>query len=127
MFLILICVSYIADVVKDATGVDMIEQTLNLYLGKKIIKKELIKTKNINCLSLRLGSSKTGYLKSIKFSDELKKYIYKKYLKNNTNSFVNKFTLGKNSLGNIFLKFRTLNQMVKIMKNINKYINIIVK
>lgn len=118
---------YIAELVKDSTGVDMIQQTLNLYLGIKISKKELIKSKNINCASLRFGASKKGYLKKINFSEKLKKLIYKKYLSKNTNDFVKKFLLGKDSLGNIFLKFKNFNQMMSIMKDFNKHINIIVK
>lgn len=118
---------YIAEVVKKSTGVDMIEQTLKLYLGKKILKKELIKSRNINCASLRIGASKNGYLKKIIFSKKLKKVIYKIYFSKKTGDFVKKFILGKDSIGNIFLKFKNFNYMVKIMKNLKENINIIVK
>ena len=118
---------YIAEVVKDATGVDMIEQTLNLYLGLKIHRKKLIKSKNISCASLRIGAPKSGYLKNIEFSNELKKLIYKKYLIKKKNDFVKKFNIGNNSLGNIFFRFKNFNQMIRIMNSINKYIKVIIR
>lgn len=117
---------YIAEVVKVSTGVDMIQQTLNLYLGIKIFKKDLIKSKNVNCASLRLGASKKGFLKKIYFSKKLKKLIYKKYLLKKKNDIVKKFFLGKESLGNVFLKFKNSNQMKNIMKDFNQHIKIIV-
>ena len=117
---------YIAEVVKKATGVDMIQQTLNLYLGIKILKKDLLKFKNENCASLRLGASKKGFLKKIYFSKKIKKLIYKKYLLKKRNDVVQKFVLGKESLGNIFLKFKNFNQMKNIMNDFNQYINIVV-
>ena len=118
---------YIAEVVKKSTGVDMIEQTIKLYLGKKIFKKDLIKSRNTNCASLRIGASKNGYLKKIIFSKKLKKTIYKIYFSKKTGDFVKKFILGKHAIGNIFLKFKNFDYMIEIMKNFEKKIKIIVK
>lgn len=118
---------YIDDVVKYATGVDMIEQTINLCLGKKIIKRNLIKKKNLNCASFRIGASKNGYLNKLNFSKELKKTIYKKYIKKKRGDLVYKFINGKNSLGNIFMKFKNFNNMIKVLNNINEHIEVNIK
>ena len=118
---------YIAEVIKKSTGVDMIEQTIKLYLGKKIFKKDLIKSRNTNCASLRIGATKNGYLEKITFSKKLKKIIYKIYFSKKTGDFVKKFILGKDAIGNIFLKFKNFDYMIKIMKNFEKDIKIIVK
>lgn len=118
---------YIAEVVKKSTGVDMNAQTLKLYLGKKVFKKDLIKSRIINCASLRIGASKNGYLKKIIFSKQLKNLIYKMYFSKKKNEYVKKFILGKESIGNIFLKFQNFNYMNEFMKNFIKHIKIIVK
>ncbi len=118
---------FIPDVVKDASGVNMIEQTLNLHLGKKILKKDLIKSKNNFCATLRVGSQKNGIFKRVIFSKELNNHIYKKIIHVKKNTLVKKFISGRNSLGNIFLRFKTSLQMRKNMESINKNIKVILK
>ena len=58
-----------------------------------------------------------GYLEKITFSKKLKKIIYKIYFSKKTGDFVKKFILGKDAIGNIFLKFKNFDYMIKIMKN----------
>lgn len=107
------------------TGVDLVEATVEVALGK-------IDELKVGC-SLPLDSyfstyiihsSKAGRLKNIIFSKDIQENIIDKIIFKEVNEKVEIFDNSSKAMGIIFLKYKSLEELNFKMKNMNKFIEI---
>jgi biotin carboxylase len=119
--------NFIPQVTRYATGVDMIEYTIKAAMGE-------------NCSGIRMveqcgywsyyaiHSSKTGILKEIKIDEKVKKNnIIESHFNYNISDNVPSFTGSNGSIGILIMKFDSMNEMIEMMDNSNKWIKVIVE
>ena len=106
-------------------GVDVVEMAVLVAMGEKIEEKI---NKGIPFYATHnLHTSQNGKYKTIEFSDELEKKIIKKCLYNKAGDEVYYFDNAAKALGIIFMKFKSQEEMTRILANINKYYSVVVE
>ena len=113
----------IPDLLKIATGVDLISATVEAALGNSI---------NINTISNKEGfystyilhSSKKGKLKDIVFKNDIENNIIDKVIYKEIDSDIEVFDGANKALGIIFLKFDSLEELKYKMDHMNQFIDI---
>ena len=116
---------YIPELIKLSTGVDLIMCTVEASLGHKIEVKNFKKNKIKYYSTYRINSKQKGILKKILISSGIKKNIIKKDIFYKKGHRINKFDLGKDSIGNLILNFKTQKEMQKKMNNMDENIKVI--
>lgn len=116
----------ISQVIKYATGVDMIEYTIKAAMGEDI--SDLQMTSPDGFWSCYMIHSKTaGILKEVYFSDDFRKNNVVEYeIFYNIGDSVDAFNGSNGTLGVMILKFSTQEEMIEKMDNMDDYINVIV-
>jgi biotin carboxylase len=116
----------IPDFLQIITGVDLIAATIETALGnneislKHFICEGFFATHNIH-------SSKDGIFRGIKIRKETEKNIIKKVIYKKNGDKVEYFDGANKAIGIIFLKFDSMNMMLKMMDNPEKWIEVIVE
>lgn len=106
-------------------GVDVVEMAVLVAMGEKIEEKI---NKGIPFYATHnLHTSQNGKYKTIEFSDELENKIIKKCLYKKAGDEVYYFDNAAKALGIIFMKFKSQEEMTRILANINKYYSVVVK
>lgn len=116
---------YIPELIKLSTGVDLIMCTVEASLGHKLKAKNFKKKKIKYYSTYRINSKKNGVFKKILISNNIKKNIIKKDIFYKIGHKINKFDLGKDSIGNLILNFKTQKEMQEKMNNMDKNIKVI--
>lgn len=119
--------NFIPQIIKYATGVDMIESTIKQAVGEEI--KEM-KVENYNgCYSYyAIHSSKSGILKEIKIQEKIKlRNILESHLNYKVGDKIPAFIGANGCLGILLMKFESLDEMLDLMDNAEKWIEVVVK
>lgn len=106
-------------------GVDVVEMAVLVAMGEKI--EEKINKGIAFYATHNLHTSQNGKYKTIEFSDELENKIIKKCLYKKAGDEVYYFDNAAKALGIIFMKFKSQEEMTRILANINKYYSVVVE
>jgi biotin carboxylase len=116
----------IPDMLKLATGVDLIQYTVNAALGLDCSSLKMEKPQG--CYSTYIvHATSSGVLKEIVFADEIRSNIvyYQGFVQ--PGSYVEKFDGSDRTLGAMILKFSSIDEMLGKIDNMGSYIQVITK
>ena len=119
--------NFIDPTIKYATGIDLAEYTIKASVGDYINNIEM---KDINSFYAfyNIHSTKKGILKKIEISDELKdNNMLELNIFKNIGDDVEDFYNGAQYIGNIIMKFSSQDEMCYKIKNMDKYIKVIIE
>jgi len=111
----------IPEVIKFATGVDLIAYAIDSAMGKDCSNLKMEETKGYFS-SYILHSQKDGIVKKIKISDEINKFIIQKNVLIKPGDEVKKFNGSNNTLGTFILKFDNQEEMLFYLDKMTDYI-----
>lgn len=116
----------IPEVIKYATGVDLIKYTVDSALGFDCSELEMKNTKGYySCYMVH--SLQNGVVKEIWYSNEIKNNIIEENIFVKQGDKVNKFDGSNHTLGTMIMKFESQNEMLEKMDNMEKYLKVIVE
>ena len=110
----------IPDELFEATGFDIFNATVRAALGEKI-QKHVSKLK-IPCATYMVSSAKSGVLKGVSFSEQLKPFIDAYYPDAKPGDTVEPFVNADKRVGVLMLRFESVSQRDEILKNIEENI-----
>jgi biotin carboxylase len=116
----------IPEVIKYATGVDMVKYTVDSALGMDCSSLSMVETKGYYS-SYILHALEDGEVENIWYSDEIKKNIIEENIFINIGDIVQKFNGSHTTLGTMIMKFDTRNEMLEKMDKMGKYLKVIIK
>ena len=116
----------IPEVIKYATGVDLVKYTVDSALGMDCSSLSMVEPTGFYS-SYILHALGDGEVEDIWYSDEIKKNIIEKNIFINIGDSVQKFNGSHTTLGTMIMKFDTRNEMLEKMDNMGKYLKVIIK
>ena len=117
--------NFIYQMMNMAYGISLEEISVKMALGEALgITNEF--SNGFFAYSL-FYSEKDGILDSIEISDELNKYIFKKFIFKKTGDTINKLTVLSDRIGVCLLKFSSFEKMTEITENFGNYYQINLK
>lgn len=118
--------NFIPQVIKYATNIDMVELSIKATMGEKI--ENLGQLPSSGYWSYyAMHSYKSGVLKDIVIDPVIKtENIIETHLNYKFGEIIPEFKGANGSLGILIMKFKSLNQMLNMMDNSHKWINIVV-
>lgn len=116
----------IPEVIKYATGVDLIKYTVDSALGLDCSDLEMKDTKGFYS-SYMLHSIKDGIVKDIWYSNEIKENIVEKMITVKVGDSVKKFDSSNETLGTMIMRFSSQEEMLEKMDNMENYLKVIVE
>lgn len=117
--------NYIPDVIKYATGIDLVETAVMTAMGEKIDVSQ-IDTKGFYSY-FAVHSLEDGILKAIEFSDEGLKHIVENHIVVKPGDEIKKFTGANTTLGCLIMKFDSMEQMLDMMDHSEKWCKVVLK
>lgn len=116
----------IPEVIKYATGVDLVKYTVDSALG---LDCSDLKMKEVDGFysSYMLHAIEDGIVKEIWYSDEIKKNIIEENIFIEIGDEVKKFDGSNHTLGTMIMKFDSQKEMLEKMDNMEKYLKVITK
>jgi biotin carboxylase len=119
--------NFIPQVIKYATGVDMIEYTIKAAMGEDCNDIKISEPKGYWSY-YAVHSLKSGILKEIKIKEEVKKNnIVESHMNYKIGDKVPAFVGANGSLGVLIMKFNSMEEMLDMMDNSEKWIKIVVE
>lgn len=119
--------NYIPDVIKYATGVDLVECSIKAAMGE-IIDVSLFGSPSGYYSYYAVHSSKNGVLDHIEISPEVKeKHIIENHIITRPGDKVNAFNGANTTLGVLLMRFDSLKQMLYMMDHSDEWIEIVLK
>lgn len=119
--------NFIPQVTRYATGVDMIDYTIRAAMGKDCSDIKMVEPKGYWSY-YAVHSSKSGVLKGIIIDGGVKaNHIVESYLNYKIGDQVPAFKGANGSIGILIMKFDSMEQMLDMMDNSDKWINVIVE
>lgn len=116
----------IPEVIKYATGVDLIKYTVDAALGLDCSDLKMEDTKDFySCYMLH--ALKDGIVQDIWYSDEIKNNIVEENIFIKKGDKVHKFDGSNHTLGTMIMKFDSQEEMLEKMDNMEKYLKVLVK
>ena len=116
----------IPEVIKYATGVDLVKYTVDSALGLDCSELTMKPTKGFYS-SYMLHAIEDGIVQEIWYSDEIKKNIIEENIFVKVGDKVKKFDGSHQTLGTMIMKFESNEEMLEKMDNMEKYLRVIVK
>lgn len=116
----------IPELIRYATGVDMIKYTVDAALGLDCSDLEMKGTEGFYSYYV-LHANQDGVVKDIFYSDEIKKNIIEENLFVEIGDNVKKFNGSNHTLGIMIMKFSTQEEMLEKMDNMEKYLKVVLK
>ena len=116
----------IPEVIKYATGVDLVKYTVDSALGLDCSELTMKPTKGFYS-SYMLHAIEDGIVQEIWYSDEIKKNIIEENIFVKVGDKVKKFDGSHETLGTMIMKFESNKEMIEKMDNMEKYLRVIVK
>ena len=113
----------LAEVLRYATGVDLITNALRAAVGMEVIEVEQ-KSYNGCWAEVILHSDKTGVFQKLWVAEDLKKNVYEEDLWIQPGDMVDVFSGANKSVGTLVLKFDTDEQLQTVMADIRRYVKI---
>ncbi|NFE95396.1 ATP-grasp domain-containing protein [Clostridium botulinum] len=119
--------NYIPQVIKYATGIDMVKYTIKSAIGEACNNIEMGNEKGYWSY-YAIHSFKGGILKEIKINNDVKNNnIVEMYLNYSIGDCIPEFTSSNGTLGILIMKFNSMNEMLEMMDNSEKWIEVIVE
>lgn len=119
--------SYIPQLIKYATGVDLVEATLKAAMGDEIPHLEMAPTKGVFS-NYMIYSTVSGRFKEIWFDPKFKKdNLLEVHCTAKPGDEIHAYRNTSHSLGTILFKARTVEEMVSITDNIENFYKVIVE
>ena len=116
----------IPEVIKYATGVDLVKYTVDAALGLDCSSLSMKETKGYYS-SYILHASNDGVVEEIWYSDEIQKNILEKNIFIEVGDEVKKFNGSHETLGTMIMKFDSQEEMLEKMDNMEKYLNVLIR
>ena len=116
----------IPEVIKYATGVDLIKYTVDSALGLDCSDLHMKEVDGFYS-SYMLHAIEDGTVKEIWYSDEIKKNIIEENIFIKPGDEVKKFDGSNHTLGTMIMKFNSQEEMLEKMDNMEKYLKVITK
>jgi len=115
----------IPEVIRHATGVDLIKYTVDSALG---LDCSSLKMKNTDgyYASYMLHALSSGQVQEVWYSDEIKENILEETIHIKKGDMVELFNGSHNTLGTMILKFETEKEMLNKMDNMENYLKVII-
>ena len=119
--------NYIPQIIKYSTGVDLVEYSIKAAMGFDC-SDITMKPQNGYWSYYSVHSYKAGKLKELKISEKAKnENIVDYYLNYKEGDFVPEYTGSNGTLGILIMKFSSLEEMIDMMENAEKWIEVIVE
>ena len=117
----------LAEIIKEATGCDIIEAEVLKAIGEKNIHISSSIYKGAYAIYV-LHSSKSGMFDCVKIDSEFNNHhVISETYYINKGDHVDGFQGANNAIGTLFLHFENRSQLDETIQNINDYVNIIIK
>ncbi len=116
----------IPEVIKYATGVDLVKYTVDSALGLDCSELTMESTKGFYS-SYMLHAIEDGMVQEIWYSDEIKRNIVEENIFVQAGDNVKKFDGSHQTLGTMIMKFESIEEMLEKMDNMEKYLRVIIK
>ncbi|MFG6665856.1 ATP-grasp domain-containing protein [Halomonas sp. HNIBRBA4712] len=113
----------IPELIYKSTGADLVKWTVDTALGFKP-PQNFIFDKIKSCASYILHSNRSGILKEIKFSEEIKSKITTSNKYTEYGEKVEKYNNSQNSIGSVVIEFKDNDEMFYILSNIEDFISV---
>ena len=107
------------------TGVDLIKMAVKASIGEEIMMPEIKQNGYIS--EVILHSSKNGVFDSVILDDSLKNNVVELNVAVNNGDMVENFSGANKMIGTLVLKFDSIEKQNNVMKNIEKFVKIVVK
>lgn len=119
--------NYIPQIIKYATGIDLVELSVRSAMGENISNISMVKPKGFWSY-YAVHSLKDGILDKIEIDEKVKnESIVENHIIKNTGDKINAFVGANSTLGCLIMKFENMNQMLNMMDNSEKWINVVLK
>lgn len=119
--------NYIPQIIKYATGVDLVELSVKASMGEDISNLKMIK-QNGFWSYFAVHSQKNGILKEVRIDEKvIKNNIVENHIIKETGDEIKAFTGANTTLGCLLMKFESMNQMINMMENSEKWIEVVLK
>ncbi len=119
--------NYIPQVIKYATGIDLIDYTIRAAIGDNCGNLKMAEPKGFWSY-YSIHSQKNGILREIRIDKNVEeKYIIEQYINYKVGDHVSLFTGSNTNLGILILKFDSMEQMLDMMDNSEKWIEVVVE
>lgn len=119
--------NYIPQVIQHATGINMIEYTIKTALGEKIDNLSMIKPQGYWSY-YAIHSLKSGRLREIRIKEDvLENNIIEKHMNYSIGDKIPVFNGSNSTLGILIMKFNSMEQMLDMMDNSEKWIEVVVE
>ena len=115
----------IPEVIKYATGVDLIRYTVDAALGFDCSDLTMVNTKGYYS-SYMIHATENGSFEDIRYSNSIQKNILEKNIFVNQGDQVHKFNGSHHTLGTLILQFESQNEMLEKMDNMENYLKVCV-
>ena len=117
--------NYIPQVIKYATGVDMLDYAIRLAMGEKVDEVEISKENQEFWSYYAIHSTHNGVLKEININQEvLSNNIVESHIIKKPKDRVEAFKGASSALGILIMKFDSLKSMVDMLENSYKWITV---
>lgn len=113
----------IPEVIKYATGVDLVKYTVDSALGFDCSDLKMQEVEGYYS-SYMLHATQDGRVKEIWYSDEIKENIVEEHIFVNIGEEVKKFDGSNHTLGTMIMKFHSQEKMLEKMDNMEKYLQV---
>lgn len=117
--------NYIPDVIKYATGWDLVECSVKAAMGDKI---EILPMCTKGFYSyFAVHSLKDGILDKVLISEEAKKHVIENHIIKKTGDKISTFKGANSTLGCLIMRFDSMNQMLDMMDNSEQWCRVLLK
>lgn len=119
--------NYIPQVIKYATGVDLLDYTIKAAMGEDCTDIKMVKPDGFWSY-FAVHSDKAGTLKDIKIEESVKKnHIVESYMNYKNGDKIPAFTGANGNLGILIMKFKSMDEMLHMMDHSDEWIEVIVR
>ena len=118
--------NYIPDVIKYATGVNLVECSVKAAMGERIDTSSFGEPEGFYSY-FAVHSLKDGILHRVEFTEEAKKHILENHIVKKTGDEIKAFTGANTTLGCLVMKFDSFEQMVHMMDHSEEWCKVILK
>lgn len=118
--------NYIPDVIKYATGVDLVECSVKAAMGERIDASSFGEPKGFYSY-FAVHSLKDGILDKVEFTEEGKKHILEDHLVKHPGDEIVAFTGANTTLGCLIMTFDSFEQMVHMMDHSEEWCKVVLK
>ena len=118
--------NYIPDVIKYATGVDLVECSVKAAMGERIETSSFGEPEGFYS-NFAVHSLKDGILDKVEFTEEGQKHILENHLVKHSGDEIKSFTGANTTLGCLIMKFDSFEQMIHMMDNSEEWCKVILK